>query len=706
MKFPKYLRSSRRFWRICLLALGFVCFAAANGQNLGAAPAAVATAEAPAPGAANVSTAAQVLVPLSEYEKLQLKPSITVVDTLRLLGSFSNRDLALSIAGRSTGLFPKVDLLAVPPTVSLHSCEGDALLSKGRNGVFALVPLGTRFAMRCRIAIAGSDRLQLESMPSVLWIESQIADGELMSSAPPSDSGSGNRSVSVIRISGGNSEVQKPSAIARYRITLQPEATLFTYQIEVRNPNRSQQPFLVELKNGERVQNVDAAVSFEPAGTAYRFQLPPGEQTLTLTGTLPRSSFVPPVSASIHYLLLESHPLLRPNITTAAKPIGAQDVGLATNFRGARGFLLTDADKLGWQVLQLEALRTTSFAVSGMRHVYFLSGDGQALGESTFSLDNQGAPALSLPMHAEPSYASLQNEPVLLTRDETGHLWLPLGHGPQEVQVQHRQRVRHLGGFGYGTLFLPALAVPASSAYIELHYGKEWVPLYEEFAPELRLPFLEAGALLGFVLLVLWSERLLMLLGCGRRYRIGVAGLLSLGALTSSWWLALLCISNLVLSGIFLWPWLYRRRLGAWTVVGALFIGGVICLAGTTLLLSGRSAAPTADFGSVSERRQYGVEKSASPEKPKPEGEPGAAMQDLPARFVLPPGGERSYFHREMLLSSVESPRMVHILVMSRPVLGLCGSLLFCAALLLLLGRRRQLQRGLSECWLRLQKSS
>jgi hypothetical protein len=657
-----------------------------------APPAAAAPATAAAPLA--FTGAGQVTLPMSEYEKLAGRPSLTVVDTLRIQGSFQSRDLSLSFSGRAAGLGPKVEVLSAPPAVSIFGCEGDAILAKSTGGVYELVPLLPRYTLRCRVATAGGDRLQVEVMPSVLWVESQVSDGELVASSQAGDPAGGRRGYSLLRISEKSSEILKPSATARYRITLQPDATLFTYHVDVMNPNRSHQPFTVELKSGEHVQKVDAAVSFEPNGAEYRFQIPPGEQTLVLSGTLPRPIFAPPVPASVHYLLIESHPLLRPNITAlpqGAQQISAQETGLPTHFRGALGFLLRDGDRLAWQATRLEALRTTSFAVNAARHIFFLSDDGQALGESSLSLDNQGAPALSLPMRADPSYASLAGEPVLLTRDDSGQLWLPLAHGQQQVLVQHRQGLSRFFGMAAGALWLPELSVPASSASIELRYGREWVPIYEELAPEVRLPVLEAGQILLFLLLALWTERLLGLIGAALGFRLGVAALLSFPALVSGWWLTLLLLAQLLLSTMLLWPWLLRRKWSFWGIVGALTVAGCVCLVGVIVLFGARASAPMSKVAGVSSDRSYGE----PPSPPKPQGAPGQSQyQGLPAKFVLPMGNEQSYYNREMLASTSSAPRAVSVLVLSRPVLGLVANLFLSTGILLLLLRWRPLRRG------------
>ena len=682
-----------------------VCASALTGRLASATP-------GPATPAGGTG-AAQVTLPLPDYEKLINKPAVTVIDVLRIGGSFAGRDLTVTLVGRASGFLPKVEVLGGPAGVRLYGCDGDAILSRSGAGPFELTPLQPKFTLRCRVAMAGSDRLQLDSAPSVLWVESQVSDGELVSYEDARDN-SGRRSFSVVRASGSTTDVIKPTATARYRVTLEPEGTQFAYQLEVRNPNRSHQPFLVHLSSGELVQEVDTPASYEPSGSDYKFLLPPGDMTIKLVGTLKQPSFTPPVTASVQYFLLESHPLLRPNLTTAAKRISATETGLVPRFRGAQGFLLGDKDALAWQVMRLEALRTTSFAVNQARHTLFLSSDAVALGESELALDNQGAPALSLPMRAEPTYASIQHEPSFLTKSEAGTLWLPLGQGSQAVLVQHRQPFDRFVGFASATLSLPELKVPASSALIELRYSHDWVPLYESFAPEVRLPLLDGGEVFLFVLLLLLTERALSLLKLGLRVRIALSLLFSAAALTSAYWLSVLCVADLLLAGLWVVPWLLRRKWGFWSTIAVLCVGGFVCLIGGSLLLvsAPRSASAPAPV-SVSYDRKEVVKQEpvgglARDDQTAPGGGGGASgaqvYQGLPAKFVMPAGASQSFFSREML--ATDAARTVQVIALSRAAVGVLGGVLVVLGLLVLLLQRRPLRAGLAEILQRSRKPS
>lgn len=640
-------------------------------------------------------------IPLPEYQRLRdldERPSATVVDVLRLGGTFKGRDLSISFEGRAAGRMPPRPVVSAPAGLRIFGCQGDALLTRGDGGVFDLTPLAPRFRLACRLAVSGSDRLQLEATPHVLFVESQIRDGEYVGSDDPS----GKRSVSVVRQSAGPAEVVRPAATARYLLSLLPEETRFRYQLEVRNPNRSTQPFDVELRSGEHVQQVDAQAAYEVEGPRYRFQLPPGELTLVLSGTLTGPKLTPPIDASVQYALLESHPLLRPQAAAgdgAPRRISAAETGLPAQFRGAQGFLLAGAQPLSWTVTRLEALRSTSFAVRSMRHIFFLAADGKALGESQLNLDNQGAPDLSLPMRAEPTFASLGGEPTFLTRSESGHLWLPLSQGPQAVLVQHRQTMETRMGFALAELWLPQLKAPATSAQIELRTPREWAPLYAELAPESRLLGFSVSDLLCLVALLLWTERLLSALGSSRGRRVLLATLAAAGALLSLPLLVLLVAADAVVTVAWALPHLRRVR---WSF-GRVFLVG--CALSMGLLVVGavfsfdRAASPSyappiessvARRESKLELREEGAMGGARGQAAPGEG--GQSYQGLPAKFELPAGARQTVFDREML--TTEAPRAARALLVSRRLLAALGAACALLSVLLLFTQRQRLQAG------------
>jgi hypothetical protein len=616
----------------------------------------------------------RVSVPLPEYEalkKTQERGSVTVVDTLRLGGSFRGRDLEVTLSGRAAGTMPAVDVLAGATGIVVFGCDGEGIVSRGKAGAFQLTPQAGRFSVRCHLAARGSDRLEMSSTPAVLWVESNIADGEFILGAESEDGG---RQFSVVRrvASAAEGQTLKPTAMARYRITLRPDETRFHYEIDVHNPNRSRQPFEVALLSGEQVQQVDAPVAYDVPAGRYRFEIPPGDTTIKLSGSLGGSAFKPPIDASVQYCLLESHPLLRPDVIRAPKRVSPQEVGIPAEYRGAQAFIVAAGETVVWSATRLEALRTTAFAVKQVTHTFFLPVDGPALGESEIAIDNQGGSDVSLPMSATPTFASLQGDPVLLTKDAGGNLWLPLAQGQQTLVVQHRQPYRRIPGFGFASLSLPRLGVPATRGHVRLRYPDEWFPIYESFLSESRIWSPDALTVLGWLVLFAWTERLLAALGMGVRRRLVLAGALALAGVALGWALIALIAADLTASAI-----VWQRRLREQGVGG---VGTVI--AGIMLIVIGFMLATPSLLRTRISSAPYPSESGSPPAKRPPARGDEAQYQGLPAKLEMPPGVRATSFSRELL--DTETPRAARVAMVSGTFLAWLQALVVVAALLLL----------------------
>ena len=73
---------------------------------------------------------------LTEYDRLrqaQERNSVTVVDTLRLSGSFKANDLRVALVGRASGKLPVEEVLTGVSGAVLFGCEGDGLISRSSN---------------------------------------------------------------------------------------------------------------------------------------------------------------------------------------------------------------------------------------------------------------------------------------------------------------------------------------------------------------------------------------------------------------------------------------------------------------------------------------------------------------------------------------------------------------------------------------------
>lgn len=650
----------------------------------------------------------RVTLPLSEYEqlrKLRETSSLTVVDTLKVGGSFASRTLSLVLAGRSSGTLPPAVVLESVEGAALAGCDGTALVSRGDGAAYTLTPLGPRFEVRCRLVSSSGDRLSFVAGKAVLFPEGDVADGEFL---PGADPGDGTRPFTVVRRIATAGEALAPTATGRYRITLLPDETRFRWTIEVRNPNRGRAPFELVLASGERVQEIVAPGPYDVKDGRTRFDLPPGDGTIVLTGTLAGSQFRAPVEAALSYLLLESHPLLRAEAKTAAKRVSPQETGLPREFRGGQAFLLGKGDGFGWSVTRLEALRATSYAVRSTTQILYVPADGSVLGQSVFDLDNQGASDLALPSSPEPTYAAFGDEAVFLTKNAKGELWLPLASGPQSLLLQSRQALRRVLGLAAGSLSLPHLPVPSTRYAVELGYADAWVPLYERFGGESRFAAPGLSAFVASLLLSGWLFALLRQLSVEPRSAVPLAAVLALSTFASDTAAFFVVVAAVVLSALWLAALVRERKLRLRTLValGALGAFAVLVVLAVAipsgLLRSSGPGAPPPQVAFYSEsapgpapaaRKAKLADAPESPAAEPPAGTPAAAYEGLPARVELPRGARSTWWSREML--SADAVPRVRVLLAGRTLVTLGQALVVLAALGLLWRGRHALREGL-----------
>jgi hypothetical protein len=635
-----------------------------------------------------------VTLPLDDYDKLKSpdRPEdITVVDTLLLAGAFKDRSLKVTFSGRSVGKRAATNVLNTSSGLLIWGCSGNAVISRG-DDAFRITPLADSFTATCKIAAPGSDRLELTGTRDVLAIASSVTDGELVAGEASSD---GTQTYSLVRQSAGGAENIPPTATGHYLITLLPDETRFRYAIEVHNPNRTRRPFEVRLRSGEHLQQVDAVAPYEVVDGAYRFDLPPGDTNLVLTGQLTGDAFTPPVEASLQYLAIENHPIVRPLIDGAVKRISAAEAGVPTQFRGPQAFLLGKGETLRWKTAKLEALHTVSYALSGAKHTFFIPIDGNVLGESTFVIDNQGASDVKLPLQPEPTYVSIENEALLMTKGGDGKLTVPLSAGKQQLLVQHRQGIRHILGFGAGRLVVPQLGVPATRLDATINYPRQWIPLMQSFSTRTRFWTPSASLVLIFLGLLVWTERLLAWLAMPLRKRMTVAILVAAASSAFDPVAALFALGDLFLTITWLIPHLKKET---WTLFKGLAVTGVILVILLAIVADRQNVhiAPPVSQAPVSSyevRTRANVNLPAA-ESPKDDVGNGAGLsyQGLPARFEIPSGDRQSTFSQELL--STDRERAISVVLVSSTLVWLAGMMLVALAAWSLWRSREALATG------------
>jgi hypothetical protein len=613
-----------------------------------------------------------VTIPLTRYEELQKSTqnaAATVIDTLSLAGTFREHNLTMTFAGRSVGARAATTVISGAPDLTLSGCSGDALLLRSSKGVYDLIALAPSFTLRCDARPSGSDRIRMDVAQSVLAVRSAVADGELV---PGDDAAENVRGYSLVRQVAGGNETLAATATGRYLITLLPDTTRFRYVIQIHNPNRNTSPLLIHLVSGEHLQQIDSAAPYEPKDGSYAFAMPPGDSTITMTGELQGTTFAPPVEASLQYVVVESHPLLRPAMKSAAKRLSTGETGITTQYRGALAFEIGPRERISWTVTRLEALRAISYAVRNVTHTLFVPANGPVLGESNLALDNQGAPEIVLPPKPEPTFVSLQNEPVLMTKNAAGELTVPLSAGQQHVIVQHRQGIAHFP-IVFAQLQVPRLPVPSTYTNVTIRYPDHWIPLWQSFATRGTTWRPDTAAMIAFIVLTLWLERVLAFVKVRVRARVIAAVFLAFASMVIPIFLWIVALGCGVLT--FLWIAAQRRAISFPRMLGVAAVAALLLFLALVYNVSQRahsdySSSGSGGLASVNTENATSTnvvtDTSAAPPPPSPKAVPergGFAYQGLPAKFELPDGVRSQSFSEQLL--SPDRPQTITLVLLS-----------------------------------------
>jgi len=269
--------------------------------------------------------------------------------------------------------------------------------------------------------------------------------------------------------------------------------------------------------------------------------------------------------------------------------------------------------------------------------------------------------------------------------------------------VQHRQRLSRGWGRAHGDILLPDLSVPATHAGIELRYPAQWTPIWQAYAHERRMLSPTAGDLFLALVLLLWSERVLALLGFSGRRRFVLALLFASATLAAEWIAGTLFVADVAGTGLWIWAVIQGKRKGGVKFALAVIAAG---LTGMIILVSLFSlrASKAQDTWSSSNRSYdnsnalptQNFQKSAlnNPTAPQPVAA-GPAYQGLPAKFEMPWGATRERFDREMLKTGEAVP--VKLVLLSRAGVFWSQALVALLALIVALTGLRKGLAGVRE---------
>jgi hypothetical protein len=648
-----------------------------------------------------------VTIPLTEFEKFQAAQrsvSAVVIDTLELGGSFRDAKLTIAFSGRSIGDRAATRVIDNAAAVTISGCTGDAIVTRSAQGAFDLIPLAPAFRAQCELRVSGSDRLQLHAPPAVLSVRSTVGDGELLAGDEDAEGG---RAWTLVRQASTSQETLAVTATGRYLVTFLPDATRFRYLIDVHNPNRATASLPLRLASGEHVQEIKSPSAYDVNDGGYLFSIAPGDSSIVMTGELRATSFAAPLDATLQYLVIENHPLLRPTATGAAKRVSVAETGITPTYRGGQAYELSSRERVTWTITRLEALHTISYALDGARHTFFLGGDGDILGETTFRINNQGAADLLLPKEPKPTYAALETEPLLMTAAKDGRVSVPLSTGEQSLFLQHIQHFRSFAGVGIASFAVPRLPVASSGTLVSIGYPQQWMPLVETFAARVKLASPALSTMVFFLILFTWLERLLARLGVTLKRRIAIAATLAAAAAFAEPFFYVVVLAA-ALTTITLFSPLPPKRWNFARVAGSALMA-IITVAlliwpqfeqhreyeeeasmyGSGGGLASVTPADTANFRAMVEE---GKQAGNGAFLPSPKAAKADAYQGLPARFAMPASDRQTLFGVPLL--GVSRPQRVFVIMLATPLMWLLRVALAALGLLLLRRERATLAAG------------
>jgi hypothetical protein len=377
----------------------------------------------------------QVTLPLDKYLELIKKPenpSQTMIYSAQLSGDYK-KSLNLKISGAAMGKRVVSDgFLAIDQRYALEDCKGTALLQV-KDGQIALFPKADRFDVECRVRVEKWDDLQI-IFSNVLSVSASVK-------------GVNSRTVALgslqtrISFEPPLSEIQPVigdiSVVARYRITILPEAQRFQYHLDLTNPNRATKAFEFALVNGESIQRVAAPFKYDEKKDRIIFYAEPGQKHITIDGTLIGKTFKPALTQARQYLMIENHPNLTLDLKSAGRRISASDAGMRESFTAAKTFLLEGQQGFSWEARKLEIFYSPSLAVSSADYRVHVPLSGKPMVLARYNFENRGVPELPLEVPGTPLYLEVGGQPQVLTKDKDGKLLIQMPTGSQNVYLQY-----------------------------------------------------------------------------------------------------------------------------------------------------------------------------------------------------------------------------------------------------------------------------
>lgn len=662
-----------------------------------------------------VEKASSVSIPLNEYlnMKQQLEGThLTALEEARLSGNFP-KDLSLTIKGRVKGKAETIVFLTRSPFFSLSNCRGQALVTQG-GANYELLALAPTFELICAIKIKEASEAAF-SIQNVLSVTSQVSGVESrIDSTETSTTVVLTRAMKVV--DKGRQDLPL-LGVGNYHVSIYPNEIRFRYFMNFENPNRGLKSFVVPLKNSETVQSVRTNLEYDEGDNEITFKVSPGSSSVELVGRLPEPKFLPLLSSEQQYLLIESHPTLKLELTGGQRRVSLNEVPMGAAFTNARAFMISKDEVFSWTIKKLEVYSSSGYTVSSAYYRAYLPESGHPIVEANFIIENQGTPEIPLDVPGKITYLEVGSQAQVLYKGGDGKLLVPLRVGRNDVLVQY-QPDKALGGLA--SRFRHSFVKPAAvmtNVHVNLLTPSKWNLLFGSSFLDGASDWSLTQALFAF-LLSLGVFYLMKSSGLERNKILGIA-ILGFGAMTFStefgWTvgLALVVVTLIRYRGLFIEAF---KKKPIVTAVAAVVVAGFL-LATLSMVISFATKRTVSSMAKMSSYDTQGESAQRAPahesmqemdSRPRhmAKSMPGAPaieegtlrhngasqetedFEGIPAKIQIP----TSVRYNSFTQSSVDAQRSVSLkaFVMSKPFLEIFSSLLFAAMLLWLVLERRR----------------
>ncbi|MFC2154832.1 hypothetical protein ACFLRC_05070, partial [Candidatus Altiarchaeota archaeon] len=183
--------------------------------------------------------------------------------------------------------------------------------------------------------------------------------------------------------------------------------------------------YTLDLPNGESITSVTGAAKWSQEGNKLVLELEGEKTAVTIRGYFSTNRITVPLKEDRHHVLVESDPQKKITVSTNAEEIDVSESTLPPSYGNARAFIASKNQPINVQVKELSLMPSLAATVDNAQQRVAITSKGSVVGELNYRYKNTGQDYISLDVPGQPLYASTQNRPIKLTKEEEFLLAFP-----------------------------------------------------------------------------------------------------------------------------------------------------------------------------------------------------------------------------------------------------------------------------------------